>query len=195
MHLTELPDDLEAFARKIGYTDAWMAAGVIDEILLEKQWKVYQESDDHNGEHYRHGAFVYFVRNRKEFNDEEVDELLNLRDDANDFDLSLNRLHELMMVLPLEQLISLRTRHAVLFDKASEKFYNRHIAYRRIEREGVPAVFDDVKHLADGTLERQIVEHPTVEWEQLEWLQERGTGKKIRNMARVLLNSRRFRDG
>ena len=194
MHLSELPDELEAFARKIGYTDAWMAAGVINEQLLEKQWKVYQESDDHNGEHYRHGAFVYFVRNREEFTDEEVHELLSLHDNADDVDLTENRLFEMIRWLPLEQSLSLRTRHADLFSKSAEKFYNRHVAYRRIQMEGVPAVFDDVKHLADGTLERDIVEHPTVEREQLDWLQEHGTGKKIRNMAKALLNSRRFRN-
>lgn len=195
MQLSDLSDDLEAFARKIGYTDAWLAAGVIDEELLRRQWQRYHESDDHNGEHYRQGAFVEFVRDRREFADHEVDDLLTLEDNADDVDLTENRLFEMIRWMPLDQLLTLRSRHADLFDRASEKFYNRHVAYRRIDIEGVHAVFEDVKHLADGPLERDIVEHPDVGREELEWLQVHGKNKKIRNMARALLNSRRFRDG
>lgn len=53
--------DATEFARRLGFTPAWYALGVVDDALLARQQAEWDKGEDHNTEHYRYGAFRAFL--------------------------------------------------------------------------------------------------------------------------------------
>lgn len=53
--------DPAEFARRLGYTPAWYALGVVDDALLARQQVEWDKGEDQNTEHYRYGAFRAFL--------------------------------------------------------------------------------------------------------------------------------------
>ncbi|MFT4637701.1 MAG: hypothetical protein ACI8T1_001011 [Verrucomicrobiales bacterium] len=69
--------------QNLGYTEAWISLGVIDEAGLQEQWSIYTNSDDKNAEHYRCGVVRDFLTQKESFTDEEILTLPEFGYDAN----------------------------------------------------------------------------------------------------------------
>lgn len=69
---------MNAFAAQLGFTPAWFAAGVVDEVILERIKVAWDESDDRNTEHYRWGAFCDFLNRHETLSPDLANQLYDL---------------------------------------------------------------------------------------------------------------------
>lgn len=53
--------DAAEFARKLGFTPAWFALGVVDDAVLARQRAEWDRGEDDNTEHYRYRVFREFL--------------------------------------------------------------------------------------------------------------------------------------
>jgi hypothetical protein len=51
------------FAQTLGFTPQWFALGIINDEILARQRAQWDNHVDSNSEHYRYGAFIYFLKN------------------------------------------------------------------------------------------------------------------------------------
>ena len=72
--------DLDAIVRQLGYTEAWIACGIVDEPFLREQYAEYLCSEDKNQEHYRAQAFASYLANVEALPDDVLDSILLLAD-------------------------------------------------------------------------------------------------------------------
>ena len=72
--------NLDAILRQLGYTEAWIACGIVDEAFLREQYAEYSSSEDKNQEHYRARAFSSFLAKVEGLPDELLGRLLDLSD-------------------------------------------------------------------------------------------------------------------
>ena len=190
-------EGIEAILRELGYTREWLEAGVVDEECLRQQYEEYLHSDDKDQEHYRAGAFSQFLQNKDSLSDAELEAILHLRDEGPDgCDLSEGRILGLLYshLLSDEQHEEL-SRYFLSIEPGYENQYVRERIARRMWSEGLTdEVCEDIKGSSDSVLHRGMLEHEEVDREHLLWLEEHGGNKAIRNRARQMLNSRRFRN-
>ena len=188
---------IDAILRELGYTQEWLEAGVLDEEYLRQQYEKYLHSDDKNQEHYRACAFDHFLQNKDSLSDAELEAILHLRDEGPDgCDFSYGRILELLYsaVLSDEQHDELSNYYLSIFP-GYETQYVRFRIGRRMRSEGLSDdMCEDIKGSSDSVLHRAMLEHEEVDRTHLLWLEEHGGNKAIRNRARQMLNSRRFRN-
>ena len=168
--------------QRIGFTQAWVNAGVVDSADLA--------SDDPNGEHGRAAAFLAFLRRSNSFTDGQVDQLLALTDEGDDgCDLSVNRHIELIASRTLSdaQHFALAARHPRVLEPPVAKRYLREGLRRKIEATGLEANFAELQQHADAEIQRLMLEHPQLTRAQAQWLATEGANRAIRNRAGRLL--------
>lgn len=69
--------DLE-IRRRLKFTDRWYALGIVDQEWIENAVRVFRQSDDHNDEHYRYGAFRSFLQRTPKLAPEQCEALMEL---------------------------------------------------------------------------------------------------------------------
>ena len=143
------------------------------------------------------GAFGQFLQNKEFLSDAELEGILHLRDEGADgCDLSEGRILDLLRstILSDEQHEEL-SQYFLSIGPGYEKEYVRERFARRMWSEGLThEVCEDIKQSGDSVLHRGMLEHEEVDRKCLLWLEEHGGNKAIRNRARQMLNSRRFRN-
>ena len=192
MTKTPLPQILQT----LGYTQAWLDIGVVDEPFLREQFERYLSSEDQNGEHYRHRAFTEYLRRKTRFLDEEIGPILALRDHGHaGASLAVQRANQLLglEVLTDRQYLNLAT-HPALQDPSTQRLYLRGRILRRLRSEGLTAsVFTEVMACADASEHRTVLAREDLHREHADWLASNGANVRIRNIARQIQGSRRFR--
>jgi hypothetical protein len=171
--------------------------GIVDEAYLRAQYAEYVQSDDKNQEHYRARAFHDFLSRRVQLTDETVDCIFRLTDEGPDgCDLTTNRIIELIVggLLTDEQHFALAGHHPIVRQPPIERCYDRASLLIKIRRTGLAANFSDVQACADSVIHLNLLEHPELAREHLEWLASAGANKSIRNRAQSMLRSKRFRE-
>ncbi len=191
-------EGIEAVLRELGYTREWLEAGVVGAECLRRQYEEYLHSGDKNQEHYRAAAFDQFLQNKDSLSDAELEAILHLRDEGPDgCDLSQGRILGLLhspLLLSDEQHDKL-SKYFLSIEPGFEKQYVRFRVARRMWSEGLTdEVCEDIKASSDPVLHKGMLEHEEVDRNHLLWLEELGGNKAIRNRARQMLNSRRFRN-
>lgn len=187
--------DLDAILRQLGYTEAWVACGIVDGAFLRKQYAEYSSSEDKNQEHYRARAFSLFLASVEGLSDELLGSILLLTDRGPDHcDLSDHRAIELLASgrLTDEQLVDLPKRWPRVLQPPIQRRYLRETLSRRIRQTGVAANFDEIKAIADAHIQLEVLNHPDLGKSHVEWLAASGSNKAVRNRAIELLRSRRF---
>lgn len=180
---------------QLGYTPAWLKAGVITPELLLEQWQVFQTSDDQSAEHYRHGAFVWFLNQRTEFSDGLLEDLLALEDNDS---FGLRELRISMLItsgkLSTAQLNDLMNRTDLQIVPRFQTMFSRHAVLEALKLEGLtPTVFMKIQHSQDKYLHELLLSRADVKREHLLWLLVHGTSKAIRNRAKQMLKAKPFR--
>jgi len=189
--------NLDAILRQLGYTEAWIACGIVDEAFLREQYAEYSSSEDKNQEHYRAHAFSSFLANVEGFPDELLGRILDLSDRGPDGrDLSDCRIVALLESgrLTDEQLASVSERCARVLQPPIQSRYLRESLSRKIRRTGVAANFEQIKAMADSHVELEVLSHSEIAKPHVQWLAASGSNMAVRNRATELLRSRRFRD-
>jgi hypothetical protein len=109
-------------------------------------------------------------------------------------DLSSNRIIELIIsnALTDEQFEGLAARPEVQHPPV-DKVYARHELFNAIDKLGLAETFERIKQTHDASVHQHIMDHPDLAGEHVVWLAINGLNKRIRNIARQLSNSRKFR--
>jgi hypothetical protein len=190
------PDDMRVLEimAALGYSKAWLTHGIVDAEFLQLQHREFRTSTDQNPEHYRHAAFVRFLRQHPPQTQPQIDALLELQDEGSDgVDLRVSRAIAVFETLNEHQLDAVRTMHPeLLHGPALRKFEQCHLI-ARVKTLGVPAVFDEVTTIGDSAVEAAVLTDPSLRVEHVRWLSEHGATRRVRNQAKELLRSRRFR--
>jgi hypothetical protein len=186
---------LETAMQRLGYNHAWLEAGVITPEILLEQWRVFQTSDDQNAEHYRHGAFVQFLGRQTVLPDALLEQLLALEDDDA---MGLRELRISMLIssgkLQRAQLEPLMARPDLRIVPRFQVMFTRQCVIESLRQDGLTAsVFATVQTSRDKDLHELLLARSDLQREHLLWLLEHGQNKAIRNRAKQMLGSKRFR--
>jgi hypothetical protein len=186
--------DLEIIQQHFGYTPAWLEVGVVSPGLLLEQWQVFQNSDDQNPEHFRHGAFMAFLESHSGFTDVEVEQLHALKD-GDEHDLCQVRVVALLhsQKLSPSQHHWLATRDKWQENKVVQKIVLRQKMLESLREYGLtPDIFAMIQTSQDAVLHETVLVRLDVAQEHLVWLAEFGQNKAIRNRAKEKLHSKPF---
>lgn len=187
---------LEQLLAVFGYSQAWVDAGVVSDDLVREQYEVFCDSEDKNLEHYRCGAFHFFLRELKSLSDAAVQDLVRLHDqEAGGMDLRYERVLRLVQhgLLTDDQLDNIESWSGVSSPHLAKHIRRRKFK-RRIAQEGISlAVFQVIKESGDRDLHDLLLLHEELTREHLIWLEEFAGNKSVRNRSRQALRSRRFR--
>ncbi|MCP4155336.1 MAG: hypothetical protein GY757_46855 [bacterium] len=186
----------EAFKR-LGYNELWLKYGIITEDFLIKQYNEILTSEDKNAEHYRLGGFCLFLETKKSLTDLDVENIFQLTDCGPDeCDLRVERIRELIHsnLLNDVQLLEISKRPEVK-KPPIRRMYFRSLLIHKIDKLGLTSeVFNEIKSTNDSAIQEYILDHRVISRELLVWLKENGLNKRIRNISKQLLNSRKYRN-
>ena len=180
---------------RLGYTQEWLEYGVISEDYLISQYDEISSSEDKNAEHYRYRGFADYLKRQSSLSNQEVENIFKLKDNGPDnCDLHDNRIIELIYseILSDEQYEKLAA-HSEVLERPIQKVYLRFRLIKKIKKHGIDNAFDQVAKTEDTYVHRFVLELPDVKREHVRWLSENGGNKKVRNIAKAMMNSRTFR--
>jgi hypothetical protein len=159
--------------------------GIVTPRLLLQLWQVFQNSDDQNPEHFRHGAFIAFLESRSGFTDAEVKQLHALKD-GKEPDLCQVRVVALLhsQKLSPSQHHWLATRDEWRENKVVQRIVLRQKMLESLREYGLtPDIFAMIQTSQDAVLHETVLVRLDVAREHLLWLAEFGQTKAIRNRA------------
>jgi hypothetical protein len=189
--------ELELMLKMLGYTPEWFDLGVISEESLRAQYAEYISSDDKNQEHYRARAFEAFLFAHRALTDDQVEQVLRLKDDGPDgCDLRIGRISGMIWsgVLSDTQMADL-AQLTEIHESPLQRGYVRECMLRRLRSEGLTSnVFRAIVDSGDSELQRVILSRGDLCRDHVVWLTEHGANKAVRNIARQLLQSHSLRE-
>jgi hypothetical protein len=179
--------------RRLGYSKEWIEWGILSEVQLASQYKEYLVSDDQHAEHYRHRGFADYLASKVSLTDREIDLVFRLKDAGTD-NLCGSRIIHLMKsgLLTDEQLESLAV-HPEVLEIPIKEVYDRVRLIRSLEHMDADAGFERLTEVADSWVHRRFLDLPNIKRAHVEWLSQNGCSRSIRNLAKQLLRSKRFR--
>jgi hypothetical protein len=181
--------------KRLGYTNEWLDYGIISEESLFEQYNEILNSEDQNAEHYRCGAFAYYMKGKSSLSDSELKSILSLRDNGPDnCNLQPDRIINLIesALLNKSQLNGLSEIPEVNEAPVHKRFI-RTLLTAEIEESGIEASFDKIVNTSDSAIHEYILNRDDLEKKHVEWLFESGGNKSIRNRAKQMLNSPKYR--
>jgi hypothetical protein len=178
--------ELALMLARLGYTQAWLASGVVTPELVAAQCAALETSGDPNGEHYRARAFIAFLEQLRHLTDDQLDALLALRDAGTDgVDLSANRRIALLNSGLLAEDRARSERVRTWADQPpSRRVYRRLLFRLELRRTGLTeSIFEQLRAEGDAELERAALAAAELSVEQAEWLSVHGSNHRVRNVA------------
>lgn len=187
---------LNAALAELRFSPQWLEYEFLDEQFLLDLFDRYQRSDDRNTEHYRYAAFRSVLKKRQAMNDTEIDRYVELAQIDEDHGMARAALHDLLVWSGLtkqqyQQLCALPAYAKPTFQKV-------------IRRRQIIEEIHSAEQLTDEAVDRYIVSgdsvvqealliKPNISQQHLEMLAERGTARRIRNMAKNELRRQRYK--
>ena len=163
---------------------------------LFAQYAEYLSSDDKNQEHYRARAFEAFLFAYRAITNDQVEQVLRLRDDGPDrCDLRVGRIGDMIWsgILSDTQIADL-ARLPEVHEAPLQRNYVRQCLVRRLRVEGLtPETFREIADTRDSELQRVVLSRDDLCRDHVLWLAENGANKAVRNIAKQLLQSRSLR--
>lgn len=185
---------IEEAYRRLGYTPEWVSFGIVTEEFLLHQLEEINSSEDQNAEHYRCGGFRDYLNSKSALSDTEVEAIFILKDNGPDnSDLHKNRIIELIhSELLTDRQLELIAKYPEVLSAPIQKRYLRSKLIRKINSLGVIACFQDIRDTKDSAIHEYILGRDELTFEQVTWLSSSGLNKRTRNIAKQLLNSRKY---
>lgn len=184
----------EKALKRLGYNQDWLNFGIITEEYLMLQYDEIKTSKDQNAEHYRSGGFGAYLRSKDVLTDDEVKNIFVLKDDGPDrCDLHEDRIlllidSDLLSDIQLESI----SKYPEVLERPIQKKYLREVLIRRINQTSIEQCFEDVKSTQDSAIHEYVLDKKGLMPSHVEWLAKRGGNKGVRNIAKQLLNSKKF---
>ena len=180
----------------LGYTKDWIKTGVITEEFLVGQLEEFEKSEDKNQEHYRGGGFYNYISKVDKLSNNDIDNIFQLEDNGPDkCDLHLDRIIELIHSEKLtDHQLELIEKYPEVNEAPIQKRYTRSKALRSLRKDGLTLDnFQLVKDTKDSALHEFVLDMDDLTREHLLWLNENGLNKRVRNISKQMLNSKRYR--
>lgn len=192
--MSDLDREVETALGALGYSRRWLDGGLLSkEELLEQYRQFRMPNGDRNLEHYRHRAVTNYLDRLEGMTDEEVDELLEIGRLDPDYSIQSDVPHSLVRKrwLTDEQLDRVASRFS---SPSFDRLVSRIRLLRRLAGPEVEAsVLDEAIACGDAHVHEAVLAHPRLARQQVLRLGQTGANRAIRNSARQLLESRRFR--
>ena len=173
------------------YTDQWFKLGILTFEIYRSQRQEWSESGaDRNTEHYRYAAWRAFWCALNSISDENLKQCILLG--ASDSDPAMGRamLHDILKTSWLSdeqfQIIS-----EALNNPSEKKIVDRCSLFRKLKTDRSLENLDLVVRDGDSMVQRHVIDNYPLSHLTLEFLEEHGTARAIRNLARQKLHGSR----
>lgn len=194
-HRLGLNSNIEQALEYLGYTIEWLELGVVSEQFLLSQYEDIKNSEDQNAEHYRANAFNGYLKHQQRLTIKEIDSIFSLRDNGADkCNLHKDRIIKLLdaSILDDEQFAYISKYITELADPIAKR-YAREKLIRKIDRDGIPASLQYIMNTDDSAIHEYLINNVNLEYDLIIWLQEHGLNKRVRNIAKQMVKSRKKR--
>jgi hypothetical protein len=180
-------DQLNAALAELRFSVKWLEYGLLDEQFLVDLFDRYQHSDDHHTEHYRYAAFRAVLEGRQSMDDLLIDRYIELAEIDEDQAMAASALYGLLVWSGLTQqqyqrLCALPVYTAPVFQKIITR--RRMIEEIHSAKEITSEDMDRYIASRDTAVQEALLFKPNISRQHLEVLRERGTSRRIRNMAK-----------
>ncbi|HEX9961087.1 MAG TPA: hypothetical protein VGB00_09155 [Pyrinomonadaceae bacterium] len=182
----------------LNYSDLWLKFGFLTAEELDEQIKIFETSDDKSTERYRYASFRKYLNSRGELTDDEINKYLHLAEIDEDEMMACAAVVDLLCHRNLTDFQFEKIRDALgLYGKWTEKVISREILFRKFRKamgtEGVLTedVFQEFIYQGNADIHRFLIWY--ADKNQLKLIAEKGASKAVRNIAKQMLRSRKFR--
>ncbi|AFY91316.1 hypothetical protein [Chamaesiphon minutus] len=173
----------------------WLEYDFIDRAFLLNLYEHFIHSNDKSTEHYRYGAFRKILQDNKYLDDCSIDNYIELAKIDEDRAMAKAALVDLFRWKGLSDEQYKKLVHSPEF--ASEIFQTYHRNKSMIETiSKIPIsdeIIEDCIQNYPANIQEYLLYKEDIKRHQLEYIYQHGTKKRIRNMAKNMLGSRRYR--
>jgi hypothetical protein len=173
----------------LGFTDRWLALGVVTRERVEALGREFESSSDKNPEHYRYGAFRDYLAAHRPLPPVVADALYSLGEA--DPDRGMGRAMMMDIACLPECPPAVRDRALASGESGLVAAARRAVLIAELGRGLTEELFDRCLTAADGAVHRALVARPELTRRQLERIAEAGANRAVRNLAAVRLRELR----
>lgn len=181
----------------LDYSDTWLELHILTNEIAQSQMQLWMKDDaDKNTEHYRYGAWRTYWQAKNSITNGDLDKCVALAISDPDLGMGGAILYDVLHTswlsdrqfeLVSEQFREFRQKHNL---RNSERTIDRQLLYRNLTKNNSPSDLDRVVRNCDSQIQRHIVDRYQLKQVTLEYLEDQGLVKAVRNIARVKLRNR-----
>ncbi|MFA5619810.1 MAG: hypothetical protein WDA08_05840 [Weeksellaceae bacterium] len=168
---------------KIGYSALWLDYGVLTIKELNKQIKIFENSDDQNTEHYRYSTFKNFLKNHSVITEKQLNNYLSLIINDEDKTMATSAIIDIFNLVALTDnqfLIVCNT--LISFGDWTKNIIQRQALLRELKKQKLnDELFEKALQFKDPIIHDFLLKNANII--QLEKLTFFGANKSIRNIA------------
>jgi hypothetical protein len=173
----------------------WLEYQLIDELFLLNLYKSFSSSDDKSIEHYRYSAFRKVLQDNEGLSDLSIDNYINLAEIDDDRPMATAALMDLLRWPRLTDAQYGRLVNRSEF--ASQVFQNYHHNKSMIQTICKTPISDELINNCiqnyPGSVQEYLLRKDDIQRNQIEYIHQHGKTKRIRNIAKNMLGSKRDR--
>jgi len=176
------------------YTDQWFELGILtDEICQLQHLEWSKAGADKNTEHYRYGAWRAFWGAKESISDQDLAKCIALAESDSDPAMGGAILHDILKTSWLsDEQFQMVSSHAD--DPSASKVISRYSLFRSLKKDHSSDNLDRVVREGDSIAQRHVIDNYPLDRSTLEFLEEHGAVRAVRNLARQKLRKSRTSD-
>ena len=171
---------------ELGYSEAWLEAGLLDRVLLAEQYQRYQAGGTRKTGKYRSQALAAWRRGSEPIGDAQLDAFLSLMTAEPDAKLAQSAIAELIQSprISLEQLERIAQSDPKLM-KRHEAAIRRSYLTRRLDQGVTDQLLARVVEYEDAAIQTKLIRDPRLTRKHAELLAKQGANPTIRTQAQA----------
>ena len=184
-------DDSNWAKETLGYTDQWLELGIPTFEVYQAQRQDWSEHGaGRNTEHYRYAAWRKFWSDRESISNELLRQCISLA--ISDADPAIGRamLHDILKTSRLSDQQFQMVREE-MSDPSEMKIVERYSLFRQLRTDQSLESLDRAVRHGDSIVQRHVIDNYRLSRPTLEFLEEKGAVRAVRNLARQHLLSRK----
>ena len=176
----------KAALRELGYSEAWLEAGLLDRALLAEQFQRYQAGGTRKTGKYRSQALAAWRQGSEPVGDAQLDAFLSLMAAEPDAKLAQSAIADLIQSprISLEQLERIAQSDAKLM-KRHEAAIRRSYLTRRLDQGVTDQLLARVVEYEDAAIQTKLIRDPRLTRKHAELLAKQGANPTIRTQAQA----------
>ena len=190
-----MKEDDSIWAREtLEYTDQWIKLGIFTDEICQVQRQQWSKNDaDRNTEHYRYGAWQAFWGAKSAISNEHLRQCIMIA--ASDADPGMGRtiLHDILKTSWLSDEQCQKVRHE-MNEPSEKKIVDRYTLFRTLRADPSHKNLDRLIRGGDSIVQRHVIDNYPLRRSTLEFLEQYGEVRAIRNLASRELRSRKSKE-